>query len=84
MKSIVNNKEIDVDVIGGFKIDELQKEYALCVYDDNKESDKVMISIMEVDTDEWGNQTLVSILDDEKEIVLSFYQSFKDSILGGE
>jgi hypothetical protein len=74
-----NNKEIDVEVIGGFRIDELQKEYVLCVYDDNKDSDKVMMSIMEKD-----GENLVSIPDEEKEIVLDFYQSFKESILGGE
>ena len=79
MKCMYNNKEIDVEVIGGFRIDELQKEYVLCVYDDNKESDKVMMSIMEKD-----GEDLVSIPDEEKEIVLDFYQSFKESILGGE
>lgn len=79
MKYMYNNKEIDVEVIGGFRIDELQKEYVLCVYDDNKESDNVMMSIMEKD-----GEDLVSIPDEEKEIVLDFYQSFKESILGGE
>ena len=79
MKCVINNKEIDVEVIGGFKIDELKKEYALCVYDDDKNSNNVMIAIMEIEDD-----NLVSISEDEKEIVLSFYESFKESILGGE
>lgn len=79
MKCIVGNKEIEVEVIGGFKIDELEKEYSICVYDDDKNSDKVMISIMEIED---GN--LVSIPEEEKEIVLTFYESFKESILGGE
>lgn len=79
MKYIYNNKEIEVDVIGGFKIEELNKEYVLCVYDDDKKNDKVMISIMEICDGE-----LVSIPNEEKEIVLSFYQSFKESIIGGE
>ena len=79
MKCMYNNKEIDIEVIGGFRIDELQKEYVLCVYDDDKNSDKVMMSILEKDGEE-----IVSIPDEEKEIVLDFYQSFKESILGGE
>lgn len=79
MKYIYNNKEIEVDVIGGFKIEELNKEYVLCVYDDDKKNDKVMISIMEICDGE-----LVSIPNEEKEIVFSFYQSFKESIIGGE
>jgi hypothetical protein len=79
MKCIYNNKEIEIEVIGGFKIEELNKEYVLCVYDDNKDSDKVMMSIMEI-----NDGVLVSIPDEEKEIVLDFYQSFKESIIGGE
>ena len=53
--------------------------YSISVYDDDKNSDKVMISIMEIED---GN--LVSIPEEEKEIVLAFYESFKESILGGE
>lgn len=79
MKYIYNSKEIEVDVIGGFKIEELNKEYVLCVYDDDKNNDKVMMSIMEICDGE-----LVSIPNEEKEIVLGFYQSFKETIIGGE
>ena len=79
MKCIYDNKEIEVEVIGGFKIDELNKEYILCTYDDSNDSDKVMMCIMEV-----NNGELVSIADNEKEIVFNFYQSIKESILRGE
>lgn len=79
MKYIYNSKEIEVDVIGGFKIEELNKEYVLCVYDDDKNNDKVMMCIMEICDGE-----LVTISNEEKEIVLGFYQSFKETIIGGE
>jgi hypothetical protein len=79
MKCIYDNKEIEVEVIGGFKIDELDKEYILCTYDDDNDSDEVMVCIMEINDGE-----LVSIPENEKEIVFSFYQSVKESILRGE
>ena len=79
MKCIYDNKEIEVEVIGGFKIDELNKEYILCTYDDSNDSDKFMMCIMEI-----NNGELVSIPDNEKEIVFNFYQSVKESILRGE
>ena len=85
MKTEINGKEIYVSVLGGFFIDELEKEYVLCSYDDDKDSDKVMVAILETGTDGNGNKILVSIPDDEKEIVLNFYKAFKASLLeGGE
>ena len=84
MKCIYNNKEIEIEVIGGFKIEELNKEYVLCVYDDNKDSDKVLMVILEVELDEFGNRNLISIAEEEKEIVLNCYNAIKQDILGGE
>ena len=34
MKVNLDGKEVMVDFLGGFRIDELEKEYALCSYDD--------------------------------------------------
>lgn len=81
MKTMINGKEVSVEVIGGFKVEELEKEYALCVYDDDKESDKVLMVILELESDEYGSQRLVSIPDDEKEIVLQFYNTIKQDLL---
>ena len=57
----------------------------LCSYDDDINSDKVIVAILETNVNENGDKILVSIPDDEKEIVLNFYKSFKASLLeGGE
>ena len=72
-----------VDFLGGFRIDELEKEYALCSYDDGEDKDNVLVAILEIDHDYNGEEVLVSIPDEEKEIVLNFYNAFKNSILEG-
>lgn len=85
MKTVViNGKEVSVEVIGGFRVEDLDKEYVLCTYDDDKSSDKVLMVILEVELDEFGNRNLVSIDDSEKEIVLNCYNAIKNDILGGE
>ena len=85
MKTQINGKDVYVSILGGFVIDELEKEYVLCSYDDDINSDKVIVAILETNVNENGDKRLVSIPDDEKEIVLNFYKSFKASLLeGGE
>lgn len=85
MKTVINGKEVSVEVIGGFRVEDLDKEYALCTYDDDANSDKVMMVILELNVDEYGIKTLVSIPDEEKEIVLECYKAVKQNILeGGE
>ena len=84
MKTIIGGKEISVEVIGGFRVEDLDKEYVLCTYDDDAESEKVLMVILEVQLDEFGSRMLLSIPDEEKEIVLNCYQAIKNDILGGE
>ena len=85
MKTQINGKDVYVSILGGFVIDELEKEYVLCSYDDDINSDKVIVAILETNVNENGDKILVSIPNDEKEIVLNFYKSFKASLLeGGE
>lgn len=83
MKTVINGKEVSVEVIGGFRVEDLDKEYALCTYDDEANSDKVMMVILELNVDEYGFKTLVSIPDEEKEIVLECYKAVKQNILNG-
>lgn len=83
MKVNLDGKEVMVDFLGGFRIDELEKEYALCSYDDGEDKDNVLVAILEIDYDYNGEEVLVSIPDEEKEIVLNFYNAFKNSILEG-
>lgn len=83
MKKIINGKEIDVDVIGGFEIPDLDKKYILCSYDDDKSSEDALVMIYEIENID-GIENLVSIKDEVKELVLKFYESFKESLLEGE
>ena len=46
----------------------------MCSYDDNKDSDKELVLIYEIDED----NNLVSIPSDEKEMVLDFYNALKE------
>ena len=84
MKTMINGKEVTVEIIGGFRVEDLDKEYVLCTYDDDNESEKVLMVILEVELDEFSNRSLVSIPDSEKEIVLNCYNAIKEDILGGE
>lgn len=83
MKKFVNGKEIDVDVIGGFEIEELGKKYVVCSYDDEPTSDEQLVMIFEIENID-GVENLVSIKSEEKELVLKFYNSYKQALLGGE
>ena len=83
MKVNLDGKEVMVDFLGRFRIDELENEYALCSYDDGEDKDNVLVAILEIDHDYNGEEVLVSIPDEEKEIVLNFYNAFKNSILEG-
>lgn len=74
MKKIINGKEVEVTILGGFEIEELGKRYIMCSYDDNKDSDKELVLIYEIDED----NNLLSIPSDEKEMVLDFYNALKE------
>ncbi len=74
MKKIINGKEVEVTILGGFEIEELSKRYIMCSYDDNIDSDKELVLIYEIDED----NNLVSIPSDEKEMVLDFYNALKE------
>lgn len=74
MKKIINGKEVEVTILGGFEIEELGKRYIMCSYDDNIDSDKELVLIYEIDED----NNLVSIPSDEKEMVLDFYNALKE------
>lgn len=68
-----------VKIIGGFKIEELGKEYVLCTFDDNPSSKKIEMIIFEVKDNE-----LIDIPEEETEMVLMFYKSIRNDILKGD
>ena len=83
MERIINGKKLDVEIIGGFEIQDLEKSYVLCSYDDDENSEEAFVVIMEVVNNEDG-MNLVSIPDDEMDAVLAFYQSMKKALLEDE
>lgn len=66
-----------VKVLGGFKIDSLNKEYALCSY----ENDENLIIICETQKDEYGNTILIDIPKEEEDFVLLTYKTLKQELL---
>lgn len=80
MKKIINGIEREVQILGGFEIDELGKKYIICTYDDDKKSNNELVMIYEIN----ANNNIVSIPNNEKDLVLHFYKLFKESLIGGE
>ena len=80
MKVLFKNEEIEAKVLGGFKIEQLNKEYAICSFDADKNSDKAYIIITEIDRSN-DIPTLISIPKEEEQLVVTFYNEFKKNIL---
>lgn len=79
MEKIINGKKVMAQVLGGFQIEELGKKYIICSFDEENDNENNLIMIYEVDE----NENIISIPDNEKELVLKFYNDFKNEIIGG-
>ena len=79
MEKIINGKKVMAQVLGGFQIEERGKKYIICSFDEEIDKKNNLIMIYEVDE----NENIVSIPDNEKELVLKFYNNFKNEIIGG-
>ena len=71
-------RELLIDVIMSFKIEELGKEYVVFTANDDGKSDIVNVSIAELLHKEDGTPTLGYIPKAEMNVVLSFYDSLRD------
>lgn len=65
---------VEVKIIGEFRIDKLEKDYVICTYDDNS-STQLVIILQTVGEGE--NRKLLPISADEKEIVTEVYKSIR-------
>lgn len=81
-KTVINElgKEITVEILIGFSIEEYNKNYIAYTINDDGVSESVQVCISEIKYDETGLPKIVSIPDDEKEMVLIFYNNIKDKI----
>jgi uncharacterized protein YrzB (UPF0473 family) len=77
-------KEITVKSLGSFRVEELGKEFIMySLNDDKPETELGAILLGELIQDEDGNYEVVGILDEEREMVLAFYNEIATQI-GGE
>ena len=79
-----NGNEIKIDIIMQFRIEELNKEYVIFTINDDGVSEDVYINITELEKNENGEYQIKMIPENEKNMVLAFYDSIRDSIHGNE
>lgn len=79
MKIEYNNMIVDVDVIGGFKIN--NKEYAVCSYSDSNDNYKIVIVEVIRDSNGIGTRNIPS---DEIDFVYEAYKKIESELLDGE
>lgn len=79
MKINYSGLNIDVEIIGGFKLND--KDYAVCSYADSSDNYKIVI----VETVRTGDKIEVKeIPDNEINVVLDRYRELEKHILGGD
>lgn len=80
--TIINElgQEITIEILISFSIEEYNKNYVAYTINDDGISENVQICISEIIYSEDGLPSLVSIPEEEKELVLIFYNNIKESI----
>lgn len=73
------NEIITIEILIGFKIEEIGKEYVAYTINDDNLSNTVTVLISEIDYDN-DIPKIVPIKEDEKEMVLLFYNNLKKSM----
>jgi len=76
-----NGDEIKVDVIMQFRIEEMNKEYIVYTINDNGKSETAYICIAGLEQKN-GKYELKLIPEQEKNMVLVFYDNLRDTICG--
>jgi len=76
-----NGQEVKIDIIMQFKIEENNKEYVVFTVDDDGKSEDVYVNIAGVENID-GHYKLRLIPEEEKNMVLVFYDNIRDSISG--
>ncbi len=76
-----NGEEVKIDIIMQFKIEENNKEYVVFTVNDDGKSDEVYVNIAGL-TNVNGQYQLRLIPEEEKNLVLVFYDNLRDTISG--
>lgn len=79
-----NGNQINVSVIGMFRIPDLEKEYVMySLMDDDVNNENAGVLLGEVVRDEEGNIQVLGILSEENDVVVAYYNEIADQ-LGGD
>ena len=76
-----NGDEVKIDIIMQFKIEENNKEYVVFTVNDDGVSEDVYVNIAGIENVE-GKYRLRLIPEEEKNMVLVFYDNLRDTIRG--
>lgn len=76
-----SGKTLDVQTIFEFEVPELKKKYLAYTLEANSPMDEINVLISEFDYD---TNEIKSILENEKEVVLEFYNAAKEAILNDD
>ena len=76
-----NGEEVKIDIIMQFKIEENNKEYVVFTVNDDGVSEDVYVNITGIE-DKDGKYQLRLIPEEEKNMVLVFYDNLRDTIRG--
>ena len=78
-----DGKEITVKSLGSFRVEELGKEYVMySLNDDKPETELGAILLGELVQDDDGNYQVLGILDDERDMVVAFYNEISTQVGG--
>lgn len=70
------NEDLEIEILIGFQIDSIGKEYIAYTINDDCISETVPVAISEIEYEN-GKPKIVPIKDEEKEMVLMFYNSIR-------
>lgn len=73
-----NDNDLTVELLLSFKLEELGKEYIVYTINDDNVSEDVTVLISEI-AYENGIQKIVPIKEEEKEMVLAFYNDIRNA-----
>ncbi len=76
-----NGQEVKIDIIMQFRIEENNKEYVVFTVNDDGVSEDVYVNIAGIEEVD-GNYQLRLIPEEEKNLVLVFYDNLRDTISG--
>lgn len=72
---------VKVEVIGQFKIEEFNREYIIYTLNDDGISDDVIVLVAQIEMVD-GKMKLLSIPDEERKMVMLFFDNIKDTACG--